>query len=428
MLTDDAKLGMNFNLLFSESITQGVWLACMAVRLALEFNATTLESQDRERTQIEKHMRVCLVVNPGFETAITVASSEPILAEAACLLMCDRKAFDLPRALLHELERPGLDKGYRGELVCLVLLLIARDLAVEEKNADFMAFEVTRFIEKLFISKWSSVILGSKPAKLCTKDDDKEFRECFANSRMHFNHFIKVHDFKVINRAFLWPLIARGAAVLCANNQGGVDVILPFLYSDGKLGRDNVSAIFIQVKNDKRFSSTPNQFLFNAINPYFLGFFDIDEENPVPIVRMVFALAASNGCVKSVANVPRRKNASRAAKSKTKKRNGRCPAYTTYDIWCAKTSAETFAVVSPDDEQTYAGLLNVSRVFPNAYEAGTTIEYVKSARRNMNPGMAIHPDHWSQFVKVEREFAEDEVIDAEIDFDLEEGVDEDVET
>jgi hypothetical protein len=127
---------------------------------------------------------------------------------------------------------------------------------------------------------------------------------------------------------------------------------------------------------------------------------------------MVFALAASSACVESVANVPRRKNTVRAAKSKTKKRNRRCPAYTTYDIWCAKTSAETFAVISPDDEQTYAGLLNVSRVFPNVYEAQTKIEDVKSAKRNMNPGTAIHPDHWSQFVKIEREFAEDEVADA----------------
>jgi hypothetical protein len=95
------------------------------------------------------------------------------------------------------------------------------------------------------------------------------FHQAFAKSKMHFNHFIKVHDFQVINQAFLWQLITRGAAVLCVDYRGGVDVILSFLYSDSKLGRDNYSAIFIQVKNDKRFSKNPFFFLFDAKNPYF---------------------------------------------------------------------------------------------------------------------------------------------------------------
>ncbi|KAM6501264.1 hypothetical protein JOM56_004278 [Amanita muscaria] len=69
------------------ALTSEAKLACMAVRLALEFNATTLESQNRERTQVEKHMRVCLVMNPGFENAVTIAPSEPLLAQAAYLLM-----------------------------------------------------------------------------------------------------------------------------------------------------------------------------------------------------------------------------------------------------------------------------------------------------------------------------------------------------
>jgi hypothetical protein len=209
--------------------------------------------------------------------------------------MEDRKAFDLPRALLSELERPGLDKGDRGELICLVLLLIARDVAVQEN--DSAAIEILLFMRKLLASKWSPIVCDSKPARCRTSaDGQRSFSEAFTGSKMYFNHFIKVHDFKVINRAFLWLLIARGTAVLCANNQGGIDMLLPFLYFDNKLGRDNVSGIFIQVKNDRNFSSTPNLFLFDAMNPYFLCFFDMDEQKPVPIIRMVFALAAEDSC------------------------------------------------------------------------------------------------------------------------------------
>ena len=58
-------------------------------------------------------MCVCLSVDPGFEMAIIMAPSEPLLAEASYLLMRS-SAFDLPRSLLTELELPGLDKGVVG--------------------------------------------------------------------------------------------------------------------------------------------------------------------------------------------------------------------------------------------------------------------------------------------------------------------------
>jgi hypothetical protein len=340
--------------------------------------------------------------------------------------MQDHEAFDLPRVLLSELEGPGLDKGDRGELICLVLLLIARDVAVQEKKGS-AAIEVLLFIQKLLASKWSPIILNSTPARCrTTAEGQHRFFEVFATSKMYFNHFIKIHDFKVINRAFLWLLIARGAAVLCADNQGGIDVLLPFLYLDNKLQQDNVSGIFIQVKNDKSFSSTPNLFLFDAMNPYFLGFFNMDEQKPVPIIRMVFALAANEACVKAVEDAPVRKNPARGAKSKgEKKRTRRCPAYTAYDIWCAGTSAETFSVVKPGDEQVYAELLKVSRLFPGVYEAHTKIDSAKSARRNMNPGTAVHPDHWCQFSRSAKELQREDVVD--VDFDCQdEAADDDV--
>jgi hypothetical protein len=170
----------------------------MAVCLALEFNATTLVSQNRERTQVEKHMWVCLVMNLGFETAVIITPSEPLLAEAAYLLMQDCKAFDLPRVLLSKLEQPGLDKGNQGELICLVLLLIACDVVVQENGSA--AIEILLFMQKLLASKWSPIICDSKPARCHTSADGQHsFSKAFTGSKMYFNHFIKVHDFKVIN-------------------------------------------------------------------------------------------------------------------------------------------------------------------------------------------------------------------------------------
>jgi hypothetical protein len=390
----------------------------MAVRIALEFNATTLASQIKERAQVEKHMRVCLLVNQGFETAVTVAASEPLLAEGAFLIMRQRAAFNLPMTLLKELEGPGLDKGDRGELICLVLLILARDLVAQK--TDKAAISLLDLIKALLATNWHKVVLASKPAKCRTAaEGDRSFEETFKNSRIYFNHFIKIHDPKVINRGFLWGLIARGAAVLCATNQAGTDVILPFLYFDAKLQRDNVSAILIQVKNDKRYSTTPNIFLFDAMNPYFLRFFDMDEANPLPIIRMVFALAASDAGVEVIEHTIARKNPPRKAKGKKQKK--RAPLFTAYDIWCAKASIDTFAVITADEEHagTYAALLKVGSVFPKAYEAQTTIKSAMSARRNMNPGTAIHPDHWIRFVKIPGETVDPVDNMVEYDFDSE---------
>jgi hypothetical protein len=61
-------------------------LACLCVRFGLEFNADE-NSRRVACTQVERHMRLCLVATTGFETLITIAGSEPLLAEAASQIM-----------------------------------------------------------------------------------------------------------------------------------------------------------------------------------------------------------------------------------------------------------------------------------------------------------------------------------------------------
>ena len=66
-------------------------LACLSVRFALEFNADSI-SREVECAQVERHMRLCISVTTGFERLVTLAGSEPLLAEAASQLLHDSKA------------------------------------------------------------------------------------------------------------------------------------------------------------------------------------------------------------------------------------------------------------------------------------------------------------------------------------------------
>jgi hypothetical protein len=205
-LDSGAKLGMS---LCCSIETQGcsvdLFTACMAVRLALEFNVTTFDSRVKEMEQVARHMRVCLTATEEFETVVTIAPSEPLLAEGAYRLMRRQAAFDLPLTLLKELESPGLDTGNRGVLVCLVLLTLARDAVVNQKWTA--AIPLLDFIQSLLAHEWHEDVLSQKPAKSrCPEEHDKSLKETFAGSRIYFNHFIKVQDVKVINRKFLWAL------------------------------------------------------------------------------------------------------------------------------------------------------------------------------------------------------------------------------
>jgi len=61
--------------------------------------------------QIERYMRVRVHVPEGFETAVTMSPSEPLLAETSRQFMSADPPFNIPASLLEQLETMGLDKG-----------------------------------------------------------------------------------------------------------------------------------------------------------------------------------------------------------------------------------------------------------------------------------------------------------------------------
>jgi hypothetical protein len=360
-------------------------MACISVRIPLEFN---LRSRDMEKTLVERHLRVCLHVDPGFETAVTIAPSEPLLAEASSLIM-NNSTFDLPGCLLKELERQGLDKGNRGELIGMTLCLLARDAAAKE--LDNRVIPVTEFIRHLVVG--SDQILDSKPVRARTLDEaQKTFKDTFRNSKIFFNHFVKFRHREVINRRYLWRLIARGAAGLCADYQSGVDIVIPFLFWNDRLCRKDVSALFIQCKNDGTFQITPRQYLFDMMNPYHIQFFDEKEKESevVPVIRMVFALASPHAGMVVLKN-PGKTQPPRPAAYKAKFQVDK---YTSFDIWCAKASQKTFLPVKEDD--VYEKLLLRFRVFPDVYAEKRTVG-LQNVTRSMNPGTDIHPAHYRTY-------------------------------
>ena len=333
-------------------------------------------------------MRICLHIDKSLELLTTVAPSELILAEGG-RSWNGMEDYDLPRKLLEHLQHTGLDKGNRGELVALVILTAACDHAWRKKTAA-RAYKLLDFFESLFPKIEYQKISDAQPHKFQPNYQGQTFSATFANAKIYFNHFIKVNDYKVISRKYLWMLMARGAAVLCADNQRGFDIIIPFLVYASHLGRSTISAIVIQVKNDATFTQEPKRYLFDAMNPFSIGFFDQAEENTLPVIRMVFALASPNPAVHVVNDDEKRRSARLEA-------NREPDRFTAYDIWCAQASHATFSVIKSEDEGIYGHLMRLSKEFPRAYEPYSKINEAATLRRMMNPGTASDLAHWSQF-------------------------------
>lgn len=139
-------------------------------------------------------------------------------------------------------------------------------------------------MNQLLNSNWHQEVCDAKPYQLQMGDDNKFFNETFKDATMYFTQFIKVHDPDVIHHNFLWMAITRGTAIMCKDNQCGINLVIHFLYWDTLLHRTNVSAILAQVKNDTTYMNVPRLNLLHGINPFKLWFFNDDEKHLVPII------------------------------------------------------------------------------------------------------------------------------------------------
>ncbi|KAF8326793.1 uncharacterized protein EI90DRAFT_3069045 [Cantharellus anzutake] len=368
-----------------DDLTPDEQFAVMSHRLVLDFNTSIYFGQRRmfavrnQMNQVERHMRVCLGVKEGFESVVTVAASEPILTEAAAIILCTLRDKVRSCQMLRDiLQWPGMSKGDRGELITCNIIIDTLD--------DLMGVMVTSLFEALFTHDiYHKSIKDSLPSRLLRDSCNNSFAETFKSSRIYVTHFIKVYDSKVLSVQYLFKFAARGVGVVCADNQHGIDVVIPILYQDTILRRNNMSVLMIQSKNDHSYGTSPKRHLFDKMNPFKLGIF-AKSTGPPPVIRMVNALASKESQV-SVIVPPERVQPSRQDKPV------QSSAFTSFDIWCAGASSKTFHTIRSQDDGTYDVLLRLLKDVPEMFKPDE--EYMQDAVRSMCPGGACDAGHWS---------------------------------
>ncbi|KAH9979127.1 hypothetical protein BJV74DRAFT_798332, partial [Russula compacta] len=324
-------------------------LACLCVRFALEFNSDP-DSRAATRKQVERHMRLCIDATSEFEKLVTIAGSEPLSAEAASGAMRASPIHPVVHLANHS-NLYCIDRGRRGELVAALIIMQARDDAARASPANQRWVSAREFMKALLPPSQFEELQDSRPYS-SRPGEDISFDDTFSHYAMWFNHVIKIQDGKMINSDHLWKYITRGAMVICADNQYGVDVVLPACVRTENLSRNTVTAILIQVKNAELFEENITKTLFDKMDPFEVGLFS-EGQQPRPVLRVVFALASPRS---SVIIRPNREAVHHPDQ------------FTAFDIWCAGLTQSTFKCIEEKDVESYKVLLERSLRPHDAFE------------------------------------------------------------
>jgi hypothetical protein len=280
-----------------------------------------------------------------------------------------------------------IDRGRRGELVATLLIMHACDVARENSRWGYTTAKwvpVVCFMEALLPKSEYNTLCKSLPT-VWRENEETPFEETFKDYGMWFNHVIKIEDKKMMSVDCLWKFVMRGAMILCANNQDGIDIVLPVCHTERKLSPDSMTAVLIQVKNAERFKKEIKKPIFDAMSPFDLGIFPKDGRVlPKPVIRLVLALSSPEAGV----IFPERDSHQRHPNT-----------FTAFDVWLAGLSTDTFKQIG-EYLKSYEALLERSLRPHDAFEMlddpriGEPSREIRVAcRRRMAPLILPKPGH-----------------------------------
>ena len=197
-------------------------IACLSVRVPLDFNFSHPNARHIVAKQIEGHLRLCTIATSGMELFLTTIGSEPLLAEAAFDVMSKSMKSPIDH-LSNHMDNNCVIYGERGELVAALLVMQARGALTSASQSRWVS--VGDFMKTLLGD--SARIDSTLPSFARHGEGQKSLTNTFEHFPIWFNHILKVRIMDLINVRYLWKFITRGAMILCPNNQRGIDLVVP---------------------------------------------------------------------------------------------------------------------------------------------------------------------------------------------------------
>ncbi|KAH9015314.1 hypothetical protein EDB84DRAFT_1567751 [Lactarius hengduanensis] len=356
-----------------EALSEAQKCAVLSQRLALDINSTLyvtapLNYQEAEKlhNQISNHMRICEAIGEEIGTIHGAAASEPLLSEAASCIMRGGYNFSLPDALIEVLSGFCINPGDRAELLVAAFFTHTCDIVVLGKSlpqgAISSCFSVTDLLSSLFCESVYKVVSKAVPSLCHLETTQLTLGEVFDGAMMHFNHFIKPQEQKLLARPYLLAFMSCGAAASGANCQPGVDAVYPYLYGSTDLDVQKIGFILVQVKKNDSGSDEAQAKIFWKMDPFDCGLVTgPDFYFPILIIRIVFALGGKESGVTQ-------KTYTSSSDGALSVDRGGWSRFTSHDFCCSGIYPNIFQAVEEAPERWRALLDNVDpwRTFYNS--------------------------------------------------------------
>ena len=338
-------------------------LACLAIRIGLNFDTSREVGRKTEIELVRSYMRIVFAVPEHREYMRTGTPSEPILAEAAAQLLnweSDPSLEKLAPTVLNTAFRKGfLAQGERGEMVARLLWTLAHDRVLREhiKPGAVMFHQPIRVLDFLYAlfheNHWEEI----RNAKPVGNEDGPTLSVAFENAYIQFSHFMDAVDYNVDLKQ-VYRLLLRGAALSCQRGQEPIDFLTPIFFGSPNsttLHGSNTSVLQAQVKNR------------NAIDEFTLNPTLAQSNLELPVLSLVHELGALDSSVKPAPPFQR------ARKFHTHH----------YQIVSHGCSSKTFRVIPQQMDETYPMLLGSNLLMDDFRRSGE--ETCKTLFRRLEP-------------------------------------------
>lgn len=207
---------------------------------------------------VARNMAVSVYVNNKKDLFEISYPSEPILAEASAYLMHRIGYEKVVDSLLECLESCLISKGEKGETISKLILLIAKDMAVDKSKVQepLKYLDTTKvgvFLQSLYgkcekncgnvNNNWNC---SSKNKNCCIQIIKEQIKNhsVLLNGLLNFNHFVRPKNYML--DTMLMPALKRCAAYQCRQNEKSIDFVIPVCINESNF--DSISALMIQVK------------------------------------------------------------------------------------------------------------------------------------------------------------------------------------
>jgi len=239
-------------------------LACLAIRIFLDFDTRRPTARDLDATLVQSHMRVAIYVTADRQLMETGYGSEPILAEAAAQIMNEPLLENTPiKTLAHAFADGFIARGERGELMQRLLWTMAHDQAAksvcESRGHPQVKYHrpvpVVMFLKALVNPDWHDVVLNALP--VTSTAESQTLQDAFDDAYINFSHFVRAEDSDVLDCRNSFALLLRGAAIQCRHLEKGVDsMTLIHFGEETPISYENTSYMQTEVKNCKTADTT----------------------------------------------------------------------------------------------------------------------------------------------------------------------------